>query len=258
MPETDLQLLERAAREAGQITLRYWRRDPRFWDKGGDAGPVSEADLAANKHLESVLRGARRDYGWLSEESSDNPDRLGDNPLFIIDPIDGTRAFLEGQQGFAQSLAVVENGRVTGAVVHLPALDLTYTAEAGGQARLNGQPIKASEHALDGATVLASKVTFAPSYWKDDRLPPLKREFRTSLAWRICLVAEGRFNAALSLRGTWEWDAAAGSLIAGLAGCTATDCNGEDLSFNATHPRLDGLIVAPPNLHHEIMSRLAR
>ena len=70
MPAPDLSLLEQAAREAGEIALRYWRQSPEAWDKGGGAGPVSEADLAVNAHLESLLRGARPDYGWLSEESA--------------------------------------------------------------------------------------------------------------------------------------------------------------------------------------------
>ena len=73
MPAPDLSLLEQAAREAGEIALRYWRQSPEAWDKGGGAGPVSEADLAVNAHLESLLRGARPDYGWLSEESADEP-----------------------------------------------------------------------------------------------------------------------------------------------------------------------------------------
>lgn len=257
MPETDLQLLERAAREAGEIALRYWRREPRFWDKGGDAGPVSEADLAVNDHLENLLRKARRDYGWLSEESSDNPERLGDGPVFLVDPIDGTRAFLDGQQGFSHSLAVVQGGQPVAGVIHLPSMNLTYAATVGGDATLNGQKITAADHDIDGASVLASKITFAPDLWRDGELPPLKREFRPSLAWRLSLVAEGRFNAALSLRGTWEWDVAAGCLIAERAGCLITDCQGQRPVFNATHPKLDGFIAAPPRLHQQIMGRLA-
>lgn len=262
MPETDLQLLDRAAREAGQIALRYWRNEPRFWDKGGDDGPVSEADLAVNDHLAGLLRAARPDYGWLSEESPDDvarlgPDGRGSGALFILDPIDGTRAFLDGQQGFSHSLAVVRDGRVTAAAVHLPALDLTYLAEADGPATLNGHPIRAQDHALDGATVLASKISFAPASWRDGVLPPIKREFRPSLAWRLCLVAEGRFNAALSLRGTWEWDVAAGCLIAERAGCRISDCHGRQVGFNAASPKLKGLVVAAPGLHHDLLARLA-
>ncbi|MBP8931633.1 MAG: 3'(2'),5'-bisphosphate nucleotidase CysQ, partial [Paracoccus sp.] len=88
----DLILLELAAHAAGQIALRHWRRDPQVWDKADGAGPVTKADLAVNAHLERLLREARPDYGWLSEESPDDPARLAFEHCFIIDPIDGTRA----------------------------------------------------------------------------------------------------------------------------------------------------------------------
>lgn len=111
----DLALLDAAARAAGAIALRYWRRSPETWDKGDGAGPVSEADLAIDRMLAADLRAARPDYGWLSEESADEPGRLGAARTFIIDPIDGTRAFLDGTPDFAVSLAVADAGRVTAA-----------------------------------------------------------------------------------------------------------------------------------------------
>lgn len=252
----DLGLLEQAAREAGEVAMRYWRQNPVSWDKGAGAGPVSEADLAVNTHLETLLRGSRPEYGWLSEESQDSPARLGHARQFIVDPIDGTRAFLEGQQGFAHSLAIAEAGRIIAGVVHLPAMGLTYMATETSPAVLNGQPILAVEHGFEGATVLANKVSFAPEHWRGDH-SGLKREFRTSLAWRLCLVAEGRFNAAMTWRSTWEWDVAAASLIAARAGCMVTDRHGFDARFNAEAPQLPGLLVAPPGLHQEILARLA-
>lgn len=100
-PEADLQLLTRAALDVGPIALRFWRNDPQAWDKAGDAGPVTEADLAVNDALLARLSAARPGYGWLSEESEANPERLDAEHCFIIDPIDGTRAFIDGQEGFA-------------------------------------------------------------------------------------------------------------------------------------------------------------
>ncbi|MFT4011909.1 MAG: 3'(2'),5'-bisphosphate nucleotidase CysQ [Paracoccus sp. (in: a-proteobacteria)] len=255
MPAPDLALLEQAAVEAGEIALRYWRQDPRSWDKGGGAGPVSEADLAVNRHLESLLRGARPDYGWLSEESPDSPERLDASHCFIVDPIDGTRAFLDGQAGFSHSLAVATGDRITAAVVHLPASRLTYCAHADGPALLNGAPIAGREHALEGAQVLAGKPSLDPAFWRGGP-PPFRREFRSSLAWRLCLVAEGRFNAALSTRAAWEWDIAAGSLIAARAGCLATELSGRALGFNSPRALADGLLVAPPLLHVELRAAL--
>ena len=141
----DLRLLERAAAEAGQIAMRFWRQRPQSWDKGDGAGPVSEADLAVNDHLATVLRGARPGYGWLSEESEQEPSRLDAEKVFIIDPIDGTRAFIDGQEGFSHSLAIATGDRITAAVVHLPVSARTYGASAAGPALLNGAAIAPSD-----------------------------------------------------------------------------------------------------------------
>lgn len=256
MPARDLDLLEQAAHEAGEIALRYWRQDPQAWDKGGGAGPVSEADLAVNAHLESAFRTARPDYGWLIEESADEPSRLDAAHCFIVDPIDGTRAFLDGQDGFSHSLAIATGERITAAVVHLPARGLTYTATADGPALLNGQPIAPQDHDIDGATVLAGKPSFDPVFWKNG-VPGLRREFRSSLAWRLCLVAQGRFNAALSTRAAWEWDIAAGSLIAERAGCLTSELSGRALCFNRARPLADGLVVAATRLHGQMIAALS-
>ena len=256
MPASDLNLLIEAAREAGEIALRYWRNDPQAWEKSDGAGPVSEADLAINRHLEQVLRPARPHYGWLSEESADEPARLDADHCFILDPIDGTRAFLAGQDGFSHSLAIATGNRITAAVVHLPARDLTYTATEDGPALLNGSPLEPAEHDLSGARVLTSKPSLDPTFWQGAP-PPIRREFRPSLAWRLCLVAEGRFNAALSTRAAWEWDIAAGSLIASRAGATVTDRLGHPLRFNTASAKANGVAVATPSYHAELMSRLS-
>lgn len=143
----DLALLEQAAQEAGEIALRFWRKSPQAWDKGGGAGPVTEADLAVNAHLERLLRGARPDYGWLSEESPDDPARLQARHCFIIDPIDGTRAFIDGQVGFSHSLAIAHGHQVVAGVVHLPAQRTTYAAMATGRHCATASP---SRHRASG------------------------------------------------------------------------------------------------------------
>ncbi|MDT1063110.1 3'(2'),5'-bisphosphate nucleotidase CysQ [Paracoccus sp. CPCC 101403] len=255
MPASDLDLLTDAAREAGEIALRFWRKDPQAWEKSDGAGPVSEADLAVNAHLEQVLRAARPHYGWLSEESADEPARLDAEHCFILDPIDGTRAFLAGQDGFSHSLAIATGNRITAAVVHLPARGLTYLAHSEGPALLNGKPMTPADSALDGARVLTGKPSLDPVFWRGV-VPPVRREFRPSLAWRLCLVAQGQFNAALSTRAAWEWDIAAGSLIAERAGCLATELSGRPLRFNTARALCDGLVVAPPGLHRQMIAGL--
>jgi len=257
-PEADLALLADAARQAGPIALRYWRQQPQSWEKPDGAGPVTEADLAVNETLETILRRARPDYGWLSEESEADPSRLDASHCFIIDPIDGTRAFIAGQEGFAHSLAVAHGDRITAAIVHLPAMDLTYTAFANGPALLNGRPIAPSDAGIAGARVLTYRAAAEPGFWRDGRVPGFRREFRPSLAWRLCLAAEGRFDAALSLRAAWEWDIAAGSLIAERAGAAVSDRQGARMRFNGPRAMVDGLIVAGPRLHDQMLTALRR
>ena len=256
-PEDDLTLLVKAARQVGPIALSFWKAEPKAWDKPDNAGPVTEADLAVNDALQTMLTGARPDYGWLSEESEADASRLDARHCFIIDPIDGTRAFIAGQAGFAHSLAIAEGERIIAAVVHLPAMDLTFAAHADGPALLNGQPIRPSVAGINSARVLTYKSATDPEYWKNGQTPPFRREFRPSLAWRLCLVAEGRFDAALSVRHVWEWDIAAGSLIAQRAGALATDRHGHPMRFNSPRATVDGMIVAGPRLHGEMHAGMA-
>ncbi|OYX45131.1 MAG: 3'(2'),5'-bisphosphate nucleotidase CysQ [Rhodobacterales bacterium 32-67-9] len=257
MPARDLALLTEAAKAAGEIARRFWRQRPEVWDKPGGAGPVTEADLAVNAMLHAELGSARPDYGWLSEETPDDPARLGQSRSFIVDPIDGTRAFIDGDTSFAHSLAVAEEGAITAAVVYLPMKDALYAATQGGVAMLNGQPIRASARTrTDGATLLTSKPSLAPAHWKNGTPPPFRREFRASLAWRLCLVAEGRFDAMLTLRPTWEWDIAAGDLIARQAGARVTDRAGRAIAYNTPVPQAAGVIAAPEALWRDLQGAL--
>jgi myo-inositol-1(or 4)-monophosphatase len=254
LPAPDLALLTEAARAAGRIALRHWKRAPRSWDKGGDQGPVSEADLAVNDMLATTLRAARPEYGWLSEETPDDTARLAARRVFIIDPIDGTRAFLAGEDSFAHSLAVAEEGRIVAAVVYLPAMDRLYSASLTDPARRDGAPIATSARAeVAGADILTTKAALAPENWPRG-VPALHRSFRASLAFRLCLAAEGRHDGMVTFRDAWEWDIAAGALIAAQAGCAVTDRRGGAIAFNAAHPRAPGVICANPALHRALLA----
>lgn len=254
----DLDLLTEAAQAAGEIALRYWRRSPQVWDKGGGAGPVSEADLAVNVMLHAHLGAARPDYGWLSEETPDDRARLATDVCFIVDPIDGTRAFLDGAPDFAHGLAVARAGRIAAAVVYLPAQGRLYAATDAGPATLNGRPLACSLKAdADDATLLTARANLDPEHWSGGHPPPVRRLFRASLAWRLCLVAEGAFDAMMTLKPTWEWDAAAGSLIAARAGAAVTDRTGAAPVFNSPAARLNGCIAAAPGVHRDLIARLA-
>lgn len=252
----DLTLLASAARAAAPIAMRFWRTGPDVWHKPDDAGPVSQADLDVDRSLRVQLCQARPDYGWLSEESDDGGRRLSCKRAFIIDPIDGTRAFLAGQTSWALSLAVAADGIVEAGVVFLPASDRLYAARRGGGATLNGSAIAASGcNEPNRARILAARRMMSPEMWPGG-VPPVQREFRPSLAYRMALVAEGRFDGMLSLLPSWEWDIAAGSLIAAEAGATVTDAAGAMPLFNNPSPRIGGILTAPPRLHAALLDRL--
>ncbi|MCX7558028.1 3'(2'),5'-bisphosphate nucleotidase CysQ [Sulfitobacter sp. F26204] len=244
MPAHDLPLLVDAARMAGRVATSFTGPTAQRWDKADNAGPVTEADLAVNDLLLTTLRLARPDYGWLSEETEDTADRLNTERLFIIDPIDGTRSFVEGSNTWAHSIAVAERGVITAAVVYLPLRDKLYAAALGQGATLNGFPIHASEAAtLTRSTILATKPVMAAEHWKSNAAPNFKRSHRPSLAYRLALVAEGRFDAMVTLRRSWEWDIAAGALIITEAGGIAQDRTGAELRFNNPDPRLNGVVA---------------
>ena len=254
-PEADLALLTAAARDAGDLVMGWFRRDPRRWDKPGGAGPVTEADIAADARLKERLRAARPGYGWLSEETPDDPARLGHGRVFIVDPIDGTRAFIAGEPGWCVALAVVEDGAPVAAAAWFPALGRLYAAAAGRGATRDGAPIRHSGRAVpEGAAVLAGKPQFEPRHWPGGA-PAVERGFRPSLIHRLCLVADGGADATLSFRDVWEWDVAPGALIAAEAGCAVTDGDGAPLRFNAPSARAPGLMAAPPPLHAALMAR---
>ncbi|MEL6450526.1 MAG: 3'(2'),5'-bisphosphate nucleotidase CysQ [Pseudomonadota bacterium] len=256
MPATDLPLLVDAARIAGRVASSYTGASAARWDKPGGAGPVTEADLAVNDVLERTLRLARPDYGWLSEESEDSAQRLSQDCVFIIDPIDGTRSFVEGARTWAISIAVAYRGVVTAAAIYLPLRDKMYAAGQGLGATLNGAPVSVTSAAMSPAsTVLAARPNFDAKHWQDSA-PDVARHYRPSLAYRLSLVGQGRFDGMLTLRPSWEWDIAAGALIVTEAGGTITDRTGAPLRFNNPHPTLNGVVAAGTPLHGALLGQL--
>lgn len=252
----DLTLLAEAARAAGDIARRHFGSGPETWQKGGGQGPVTEADLEIDAMLRRDLLAARPSYGWLSEETADGPERLACARVFVVDPIDGTRAFLEGSLHFSHSLAVVEEGVPVAAAVYLPMRDEMFLAVRGGGATLNGAAISVTGRAaLEGATVLGTKSHFRDALWRGGR-PPVDQRFMSSLAYRLALVGQGRFDAMITLRDAWEWDIAAGALIVTEAGGGVADRRGRPLAFNTPRPLLDGVIAGAPGIAGALLARL--
>lgn len=249
----DLALVKQAADLAGEIALRHLAQAPRVWDKGDGQGPVSEVDLEIDAALRDLLLGARPDYGWLSEETPDTPDRLQRDNLFIVDPLDGTRAYLDGQVGFAHPVCVVADGQPVAAAICLPRLGQTYSAARGQGAFCNGAPISVARPAAV-ARVLAARSQLDAAFWPGGA-PVVERAFRPALAWRMALVADGSFDAMFTFKPAWHWDIAAGALIVTEAGGCVSDDRGDPLRFNTPTPRAPGVMAASPGLHAGLMAR---
>jgi myo-inositol-1(or 4)-monophosphatase len=256
LPEHDLALLIDAAREAGRIATGFSGPTAQIWEKDDGAGPVTEADLAVNAMLEDRLPKARPDYGWLSEETEDSPDRLSKDHVFIIDPIDGTRSFIAGTKTWAHSIAITKHGTTIAGVIYLPLLDLMFTAAAGQGAFLNGKPICPSDQTvLNDAEILATRHNLDPTHWSGD-VPGFNRSHRPSLAYRMALVAQGRFDGMITLHPCWEWDIAAGDLILREAGAVCTDKTGKALQFNNPHPKVNGVVAGGQVVQRQVLSAL--
>lgn len=232
--EDDIKLLKSAAVHAGIIALGFFRTDLKTWTKNVSS-PVSEADIAVDNFLTSALRAARPDYGWLSEETIDSPERMGRERVFIVDPIDGTRGFINGEDSWTISLAVVENGRPIAGVVYAPVRDEMYVAGKGLGSECNGRPLDASPVAGRGRLIPAPAAVHHElanagiDYEKGPLYP--------SLAYRLVQVAAGRLAACVARRGAQDWDIAGADLILTEAGAVFEDvCLGTPL-YNETETR---------------------
>ena len=237
-PAEDLELLRSAAVTAGIIATGYFRKEVKNWTKEFDS-PVSEADIVLDKFLHSALTTARPDYGWLSEETADNSARLSNKRVFVVDPIDGTRGFIRGEDAWAVSLAVVEDGLAIAGVIYAPARDEMYEAALGEGALLNGKPL------LRRAGIGRAPLIPAPGAVHQE-LQQAGLEYRRgpaypSLAYRMMQVATGKLDAAVARRGSQEWDVAAAAVILGEAGIDLCDVCKGPLRFNRAETRLGAL-----------------
>jgi len=246
----DLALLRAAGAEASAIALRYFRRDPRSWAKEGGS-PVSEADIAVDERLREGLLGERPDYGWLSEETADNPDRLSRERVFVVDPIDGTRAFLQGSREWTISLAVVSAGRPTVALLLAPALGIAFDAVTGGGAFRDGRRIAASREASLTKARFASSRRYAGAVPVRD--PDRKPRFVASLAYRIALVASGEMDVAIAKPNARDWDLAAADLLVHEAGAHLGPLAGGVLQYNARDTAHPTLVAANPALFGDVV-----
>jgi myo-inositol-1(or 4)-monophosphatase len=251
----DLALIRDAAHAAGALALKLREAGLTIEMKDGDS-PVTNADLAADALLKERLQQARPDYGWLSEETADDPARLAARRVFVVDPIDGTRAFLAGEPWWTVCVAVVEDGQPIAGVVYAPQQGETYAARAGGGATLDGRPIHASAAGvLAGCGMLAHPQMFDHPSWPEP-WPDMIVERRNSTAYRLCLVAAGAADATLTLAAKHDWDLAAADLIAREAGAFVGDHAGRPFTYNKPLPVQPSLLCAAPGLAPLILDRV--
>jgi myo-inositol-1(or 4)-monophosphatase len=247
----DAALLAEAVREAGALALSLFRTELKNWTKGASS-PVSEADIAVNDLIAGRLRSATPDYGWLSEESADDEGRLGKRQVWIVDPIDGTRAYLAGREDWCVSVALVEDTRPLLAAVFAPASDEFFFAERGQGALLNGAPV----HATSGTDLDFSRVAGPKPLI--ERLKRSAEEISLhprigSLALRLCRVAQGRLDAAFAGGQSRDWDLAAANLIVQEADGNMTALSGDDILYNRPEVTHGVLVAAGRDRHASIV-----
>lgn len=252
---SDLELLTGAAEAAADLALGYFRRDPQVWHKE-NASPVSEADYAVDSLLKARLTAARPDYGWLSEETEDDPSRLDRRRVFVVDPIDGTRGFLAGSDEWTISLAIVDSGRPVVAALIQPATAKLFTAVLREGAWIGGRPL-----ALTRTPPLDGALTAGPAALTTR----LRREVRSirdggyvaSLALRIAMVAEGSLDLAMAKANASDWDIAAADLVLSEAGGVLMAADGRPPVYNRPNPKHSILAAAHPALAAEVTRLVA-
>lgn len=242
----DLALLKSAALEAGRLAMRYFGQATENWTKAGGS-PVTEADIAVDTMLRETLMAARPGYGWLSEETDDDPALRVQKHIFVVDPIDGTRGFMAGDQRWSISLAIIENARPLAAVLHAPALNLTYWAVTGHGAWRVDESGADEQLAVSSRTTLSGGHIAGPRNWLRSRAFAARSvraaDYVPSLALRFAMVADGSFDAAFARPNAHDWDLAACDLLVHEAGGTLSSLDGKPPQYNRPGFRHDALVA---------------
>jgi myo-inositol-1(or 4)-monophosphatase len=250
----DFRLLRGAVEEAAVVARRFYERGAKVWEKG-PGNLVTEADLAVDALSKKRLLGARPDYGWLSEETPDDGKRLDKKYVWVVDTIDGTRAFVRYHPEFAIAAGLVAAGRAVAGVVANPVTEEVFTASEGGRVRVNGKlPVPAPAATITSARILGSRSAIERACGELGGC-----EFFTvhSIAYRMALVAAGRYDAAIAMSPTSDWDIAAADDLVRTAGGRVTGGDGKDIVYNRPNARHVGVFAAKPTLHGQILARLA-
>jgi myo-inositol-1(or 4)-monophosphatase len=257
MLEHALNVAREAALEAGAAIRGFYQDEYTVRDKGED-NPVTDADLAADKILETRIRGAFPDHGWLSEETADTPERLTKSHVWIIDPLDGTREFTMGIPEFVVSVGLVVDGQAVLGVLYNPIKEQLFTGIVGKGAHLNGEPITVTPHGvLKGSRVVCSRTEMKKG-WFDDFMDVLTPIPVGSVAYKFGLVAAGQAESTFTPRPRNEWDICAGVAIVEAAGGRCSDRTGAPYVFNRPDPLVNGVAVSNSHVHEAILGIMDR
>lgn len=249
----DVATLKEAVLTAGETALSLFGKGPKSWMKE-DGSPVSEADLAVDAALTKVLKAARPDYGLMSEEHTGEIDI--EQRTFVIDPIDGTRAFLRGDDVWSVVVAVVEAGRPIASAILEPVTGRLYVASRGGGAFCNDEPLQCSAAAL----VSGARVALPGPLYREGGLGAAgirRSPSIPSLALRLVRVAEARLDGVITKPGPHHWDLAAADLIVQEAGGTLTSLSGTLPRYDSYDTSHSPVVAAPRSLADALRSRAA-
>lgn len=255
MPVSDAGLLRDTVRAAGELGLALGaKQNLRHWTKP-DGSHVTEGDLAINDLFQQRLRSARPDDGWLSEETPDAPaERMARDRLWIIDPIDGTRAFMEGRADWCVAAALAVAGRPVLAAVYCPRREEFFFAAAGEGATLNDAPMALPDVAsLEGAHIAGNRKALASLAHLGIAADP---SGSLPLQLRLAHVAAGRLDGAVSVGHRNDWDLAAGELLVIEAGGRVSATSGEGYIYNRAEPWQQGLVAAGAKRHAALINAL--
>lgn len=255
-PSADLQreldLAREAALSAGEILERYFRDRGFEIEQKGKDNPVTTADFDADSEIKRLLRGPFPEYGWLSEETADNADRLSCRRVWIVDPLDGTKEFIKGIPEFVIAIALAEEGSPIVGVTYNPIKREMFWCARGSGCYMDSRPVHVTAtSSLEHATVLASRSETSRGEWKNYegklRVNPIG-----SVAYKLALVAAGRADATFTRTAKSEWDIASGAALIIEAGGRITDIDGSEMRFNKPSVKLKGFVASNALLHHEI------
>ena len=248
-------LVKESILEAGKLALKWFKKDPEQWKKE-DGSLVSKADIEINDLLNKLLKNKNPEFGWLSEENEDDKSRLNKKITFVVDPLDGTKAFLEGKKEFSISVAIVKNGLPVSGIVFSPSTDEMFEAEKNkGSWKNNKKVIISNYNRLEKCKMIAFKPMFSHPAWKEP-WPKMDVENRNSIAYRMALVASGQYDAMMALNSKNDWDIAAGDLLISEAGGIVTLHTNKKIIYNIENTKKPSVIGTNKAIHEKIIKRV--